>query len=143
MTLLVARGTDLLGILEDPDCYWRLGLASSKFLQSGVRETRIYKSIGYFGHDSGSKKEGLDSRSIVEDLADVLAIAQPQYICEAPSIDDTEQAARRLLGDKATRVRYRVHRPDFVALLCLFLRVETSQAHMGDAGVLLWWLCGS
>lgn len=130
MTLLAAQGTDILGTQEKGDYFWRFDEDDTFFHRTGFK--RMLRSISSIfpgtDHDSAS------SSSIVNDVMDVLAMTQPQHMTFAPSADQLEPAARKLLGEGSTaQMGYhcRATRQDLSILLSIPLRMRLYKAKWG------------
>lgn len=124
-TMLAAQGADLLGILEEIECYWRFD-GDNLYHQAKLK--RIFRSIGT---PEQSIELCDESSHIVEETADVLAMTQPFFMHNGPHEHQLTPTARRLLGEDLIRTRYRVSRNDLATLLSILNRLHLSKDSWG------------
>ena len=128
VTLLAVQGSDILGTQDEGDFLWRD--TEAEFRQTDFR--RIFRSLGRYREDrSESSDDHGGTFPLVEDVMDVLAMTQPFSIGLAPSPDQLERTARRLLDNDSTRTRSRVTRKDLSTLISLILRMKVEQTKWG------------
>lgn len=128
VSLLAARGTGLLGTLEDGDYSWRYDECFTR----RVNFNRILRSIGRLEDPtSGTQQQsqpGSDiSTFIVDDVMDVLAMSQPQDISVHPSPDLLKPAAKKLIDEGATPVQFWIKSEQLSLLLSLLLRMKLHE----------------
>jgi hypothetical protein len=132
VSLLALQCTDLLGTQDGGDYFWRHDDAF--FRQADFK--RIFRSIGLPTKCTSSDQSlqlDDDSTSVLDDAMDVLAMTQPQTVSLAPSPDQLEPAARKLLGESdLLQKRYQVSREDLSTLLSLLLRLRLQKAKWGS-----------
>lgn len=117
VTLLVAQGTDLLGTLEGGDYFWRSDKDATFFHIASFDRVVRSATCPYHGYSCSSA-------SLVADVMDVLAMTQPQDVNFAPSADQLEPAARKLLDECPTRrCRCRAATKDLSMFLGILLRM--------------------
>ena len=120
VTLLVARGTDLLGMVDNEGWHWR----SDKSYIPQANLQRIVRSIGSTertyekSHDIVAEFD-----PAVDETMDVLKMIAPFQMHCGPWEDHLHPVARRLLGE-STRIRPRVSWEDLSELLSLVLRLR-------------------
>lgn len=125
VTLLAIQGTDILGTQDGGDCLWREDDAF--FCRADF--ARIFRSIGLPKSITRPSTEMDHSQNCsLNDVMDVLATTQPHTVSLAPSPDQLESAARKLVGQNLTRRRYEVAHQDVSTLLSLLLRLRLHQA---------------
>jgi hypothetical protein len=119
--LLAGQGTDLLGTQEQGEYFWR----SDDYFFRKADFKRIFRSIS-FPKDTSKQlaQTDYDPASILDDIMDVLATTQPQYVCMLPSHDQLESVAQKLFGEASTQTRYQSSRKDLSILLGLILRLR-------------------
>jgi hypothetical protein len=125
VTMLAAHGSDLLGVIEDIDCYWRF---AGDDLYNQAKLNRIFRSIGTPERSTELDEE---SRHMVEEATDVLAMTQPFYMHNGPHEHELTPTARRLLREDQVRTRRRVRREDLKTLFSILLRLNLFQENWG------------
>jgi hypothetical protein len=128
VSLLAARGTGLLGTLEDGDYSWRYDECFTR----RVNFNRILRSISHLKDPALDTQQqsqpGSDiSTFIVDDVMDVLAMTQPQDISVHPSPDLLKPVAERLIGEGATPVQFWIKGGELSLLLSLLLRLRLHE----------------
>ncbi|RAL17646.1 uncharacterized protein BO97DRAFT_11530 [Aspergillus homomorphus CBS 101889] len=127
LALLVHDGTKLLGTQDNGAYLWR-SHEDPKFIPQ-ANFARVLRSIGRPDTSSPTSPGRHDSPSVLSDVMDVLATTQPCSISQAPSVDQLDTTARKLLSQEPpTPTRYRVSRQEVLLLATLVLRLRTSKA---------------
>jgi hypothetical protein len=134
VTLLSARGADLLGFVDGEDWHW---LCDNSYI-TRTNFQRIIRSIG-FTHSIGREglQKGTEENSIVNETMDVLKMTAPFQMHCGPWKDQLEPVVRRILGESASS-RSEVPWGQLSELLSLVLRVRllptrrTLGIHFGE-----------
>jgi hypothetical protein len=118
VTLLVARGTDLLGMVDNEGFHWRCdeSYIPQANLQRTIRSIRSTERI-----DEKSPEFVAKFDPAVDDTMDVLKMIAPFQMHCGPWEDQLDPVARRLLGE-SIRSRSRVSWEGLSELLSLVLR---------------------
>ena len=127
--LLVARGADLLGVLEEADMYWQFGYDKNLVHQAKVK--RILRSIAV--PEAATTLTENESNFVVGETADVVGMVQPFFLPDAPRPDEVFPVARRLVSGNPVQSRHRVARKDLAGLLGVLIRLRLhSSAPVGS-----------
>nr|POE60982.1 lysm domain-containing protein [Quercus suber] len=129
VSLLATHGTKLLGMQDGGSYHWRF---DEGFFRNADFQ-RIFRSIERpVKVDTAAGYPDPNVTSIVEDTMDVLAMVVPSSISLAPSPDQLEPTARRLLGACGPfQTDYAVFRNDLSTLLRLLLRTRLEKPTWG------------
>lgn len=123
--MLAAQGADLLGVLEDIESYWRF---DGEDLYDQAKLKRIFRSIGT---PARSTEPDDESRHILEEATDVLAMTQPFFMHNGPHGHQLTPTAHRLLGEDLIGTRRRVTQKDFETLLNILIRLNLFKENWG------------
>jgi hypothetical protein len=125
VAMLATQGADLLGVIEEIESYWRF---DSENLYDQAKLKRIFRSIG-----TPEKSTELDDESkyILEEATDVLAMTQPFFMHNGPHEYQLTPTARRLLGEDLIGTRRRVTQTDFETLLSILIRLDLFKENWG------------
>lgn len=118
--ILVARGADLLGMLEEADMYWQFGYDKNLVHQAKVK--RIIRSIAV--PEPATTLMENESNFVVGETADVVGMVQPFFMPDAPRPDEVFAVARRLFSGNPVQSRHRVARKDLAGLLGVLIRLR-------------------
>jgi hypothetical protein len=125
-TLLATHGADSLGKVEKGDYY--LHHDEEFYRQADFR--RIFRSISRPTTPTTIKKSL--NPDVVADLVSVLAMVAPYFIHSAPSLEQLESTAHRLLDECASACTSRaVHRRDLSILLEVLMRLGLEKSTWG------------
>jgi hypothetical protein len=125
VAMLAAQGADLLGVKEEIESYWRF---DGENLYDQAKLKRIFRSIGT---PEKSTELSDESRHILEEATDVLAMTQPFFMHNGPHEHQLTPTAQRLLGEDLIGTRRRVTQKDLKMLLNILIRLSLFKENWG------------
>ena len=127
VSLLAVQSTDILGMQDEELHFWRADHDDVLFQKANF--ARVIRSIGVPSPTGESFSQTKDNSSdLINDTMDVLAMTQPYTIKLAPSPDQLQSAAQKLLQEACTPRQYHVKCEDLSVLLSLLLRLRLERA---------------